>query len=86
MKLVCTFIDSMDPAPHPDIQYQTDHIGDDRRPNIIAASTICLLAAYVAVTARVVSRRLQKIPLLWDDYSILVALVSPVLLPYADRP
>ena len=72
----------MDLAVDPDIQYQTDHVGDDRRSDIITSSTICLLAAYIAITARLVSRRLQKTPLHWDDYSILVALVSPVLLPY----
>ena len=67
-------------AHPPDIQYQIDHIGDDRRPSIIAASAVCLLAAYIAVTARLVSRRLQKTPLHWDDYSILIALVSPIVL------
>ena len=56
------------------IQYQEEHINETKKPNLIAASAICLSAAYVAVALRFVARRIARNALGADDYTIVVAL------------
>ena len=56
------------------IQYQEQHIADNKKPNLIAASVICLSAAYVAVVLRFISRRVARNILEADDYTIVVGL------------
>lgn len=56
------------------LYYQEGHINETKKPNLIAASAICLSAAYVAVGLRFLSRRLAPTPLGADDYTIVVAL------------
>ena len=56
------------------IQYQEEHINDNKKPSLIAASAICLSAAYIAVSLRFLSRYVARNALGADDYSILVAL------------
>lgn len=51
-----------------------EHINDNRQPYIIAASAICLSAAYIAVTLRFLARRLARNSLEADDYTVLLAL------------
>lgn len=58
------------------INYMIAHKQDDKRAGIIASNVICIVAAYVAVTARFVSRRLVKAQLQADDWWIVVGLVS----------
>lgn len=58
------------------IAHQFADRDDNVQPNIYAACGICLLAAYLAVGLRLVSRRLTHAPLAGDDYTILVALVG----------
>ena len=53
---------------------QEKHINDNKQPDIIAASAICLPLAYIAVILRLVARRLGRIPLGADDYTVLTAL------------
>ena len=52
------------------------HIRDDRQATIIAACVVCLTLACIAVILRFFARRLSNTRILWDDYMILVALVS----------
>ena len=58
-----------------EVQYQQEHIHEDKAANIIAACGICITAAYLAVILRFVSRRLSKTSLQSDDYTIVIALV-----------
>lgn len=51
-----------------------EHINDNRQPYIIAASAICLFAAYIAVTLRFIARRLARNSVEADDYTVLLAL------------
>lgn len=51
-----------------------EHINDNRQPYIIAASAICLSAAYIAVTLRFIARRLARNSVEADDYIVLLAL------------
>ena len=61
--------------PKSAIAYQTAHIRDDKRPNLITCSAICLSAAYVVVGLRLTARRIAHNTLGADDYAILVALI-----------
>ena len=58
-----------------EIAYQEANINDDRQPEFIIASVICLTAAYTAVALRFFARRLVKAGLQIDDWVILTALV-----------
>ena len=58
-----------------DIEYQKAHIQDDRRSNIIVSHAMCLPVAIAAVVLRLVSRRIGRIKLQWDDFIIIIALV-----------
>ncbi|KAI4099961.1 MAG: hypothetical protein LQ345_007474, partial [Seirophora villosa] len=58
-----------------EILYQQAHAHEDKSPRIIAASAVCLVAAFLAVIFRFVSRRMIKTSLQADDYTTLAALV-----------
>jgi len=60
----------------PEVQYQIAHKGDNRSANIIAAQTIMLVVAYIAVGLRVLARRVSRAGMGSDDWMMLVALVS----------
>lgn len=60
----------------PYLQEQFPHYEETLRPNIYAATGICLVIAYVCVGLRLYGRRLQAQALWWDDYMSIVALVS----------
>lgn len=60
----------------PYLQEQIPHYEETLRPNIYAATGICLVIAYVSVGLRLYGRRLQGQALWWDDYMSIVALVS----------
>lgn len=57
------------------IQYMQAHIADNKQPDLIAAITICITLAYLAVAARFGARWRVRMPLMADDWWILVALV-----------
>lgn len=52
------------------------HKGDDKRPDLIATVAICLPVSSIAVILRVVCRRLTNVPLLTDDWLVIIAEVS----------
>lgn len=60
----------------PYLREQIPHYEETLRPNIYAATGICLVLAYVSVGFRLYGRRLQGQALWWDDYMSVVALVS----------
>ena len=48
---------------------------------VVGATTFLLLLACVAIVLRFCARRLKKVGLGWDDYTILLAMVSSLLCP-----
>lgn len=56
------------------IRYQEEHIQENKKPNLIAASVICLSVAYIAVLLRFASRRAARTVLEADDYTIVLGL------------
>ena len=65
--------------PPAEIQYQLVHQNENRGADIIAANTIMLVAAYIAIGLRFMSRRLMHATLGADDWMMVVGLVSPEL-------
>lgn len=61
--------------PPGQLQQQLNHIHDDRAPDIVASISVVFALAVVAVTLRLICRRLMKVALSYDDYLILVGLV-----------
>ena len=66
-----------------EIAYQEEHPDQDTRPDIVAASACGLVVSIVPVVARIIVRRQLKVKFGWDDYTILLALVS-LDLPHYD--
>ncbi|KAL8627718.1 hypothetical protein Q9189_006585 [Teloschistes chrysophthalmus] len=60
--------------PPGQLQQQLNHIHDDRAPDIVASISVVFALAVVAVTLRLICRRLMKVALSYDDYLILVGL------------
>ena len=58
-----------------EIQYELEHIGQDRAPNIIVTYATCLSLACIAVVLRFVARRTSRAPFQADDLTIFIALV-----------
>lgn len=65
----------MDSIPHA-------YDAGDKGPSIIAGNITVVVLATVAVVLRIISRRMQRLPLQADDFLIFIALVS--LGPWAD--
>ena len=57
------------------LEYQLTHFHDSYQPQLIAATTVCLTAAYVAVAVRFISRKVGRVKFGYDDISIVIALV-----------
>ena len=67
-------------APSPaQIQYQYEHINEDRSSDIVVSHIVCLTLATVAVILRFTSRKVCKAAILADDYMIIAALVSMIV-------
>ena len=62
-----------------DIQYQLEHLQDNKIPEILGYQIICFILAIIAVILRQVSRRLIRASTQSDDYIILIALVKKLL-------
>ena len=60
-------------------EYQLAHIQESRVTQIFTSGIICLVAAHIAVILRFSSRRIGKVPIEGDDWSILFGLVSPII-------
>ena len=58
-----------------ELLYQTQHIGDDMRPEITVCNGICLAVALISVILRFVSRRIARVPYGTDDWTIMISLV-----------
>ena len=64
------------PLSPAEIQYEVANIHDNRAPDLVVSTTVCLSLACVAVSLRLIARRLSKAKVWFDDYMIIVALVS----------
>ena len=62
-------------APPSNIQWQLDHIDDDRSSAIVISHVTVLPLAVIAVILRFASRHICKASIKADDYLIIVALV-----------
>ena len=58
------------------IEYMEVHKGDDLRRAVITADVLCVVAAYIGVTMRMISRRLVSARYKADDWLILGGLVN----------
>ncbi len=65
----------MEPSPA-DLQYQLEHIQDDRSGQIAAVVSAMLVVATIAVGLRLFTRWLISAPWKLDDFTIIAALVS----------
>lgn len=63
------------PLSPTEIEYELAHIHDNRGPDMIVSTVICIALASVAVVLRFYARRLSKAQLWFDDYMMIVALV-----------
>ncbi|KAL8810838.1 MAG: hypothetical protein Q9200_002262 [Gallowayella weberi] len=62
------------PTPK-ELQYQLDHVHDDRAKDIVVSNSICISLAALAVVLRFSARRLSKAKVGADDYMITAALL-----------
>ena len=53
---------------------------DDEIPRILATNIVCIIAAYIGVALRLVSRYLQHVEIKADDWWIVASLVGSTLL------
>ncbi|KAL8855422.1 MAG: hypothetical protein Q9178_007934 [Gyalolechia marmorata] len=60
------------------IEYQLQHIQDDRSNEIIAAFGVCLGFAIITVLLRFVSRHLTRAPLKGDDWAVVFGLICAI--------
>ena len=67
--------------PPAELQYQLDHQGDDESRQLAAFFIVCMVLSAFFVAVRLVSRKLMKLGLQVDDYTILAGLVR---MSYAD--
>jgi len=63
------------PLPPAEIEYELAHINQNRGPDMIVSSVICIALASVAVFLRFFARRLSRTQLWFDDYMMVLALV-----------
>lgn len=58
-----------------EVQYQLNHINDNKSVEMVSSQICGMVVAFVAVALRLLSRRVGRVPILSDDYMIVVALV-----------
>ena len=63
-----------------EIQYELQHINDNRQQDLYDGLTAGIILAYLAVTLRLIARRISKASFQSDDHWILFSLVSYTLL------
>lgn len=68
--------------PPAELQYQLDHKDDDVSRQLEAFFIVCMLLSACFVAARLASRRMMKLGVQVDDYTILASLVR---MSYADQ-
>ena len=59
-----------------DIQYMKKHIMGDDFSSLLATNIVCIIAAYIGVTMRLISRYSQHIGIKADDLWIVASLVG----------
>ena len=61
--------------PPAEMQYQTDHINENRTPGFIASVSVVCSLATIAVGLRLTARAWTKVGMGMDDYLICIALL-----------
>ncbi|KAL8944881.1 MAG: hypothetical protein Q9216_000171 [Gyalolechia sp. 2 TL-2023] len=74
-------METMTPA---ELQYQQEHIHEDRGSEVVGAVITVAILATVAVTLRFMSRKHMKVAISWDDYLMIPALVLALGLCFID--
>ena len=64
-----------------ELQYKRNHIDNKHVPQLTAAFVVSLFLAYSAILLRLISRRLSRTQLGWDDRIIVLSLVSSLSIP-----
>ena len=57
------------------IHYQLTHLQDSRGWEVITLNVVMVTLSTIAVVLRLVARRVVSVPLSWDDFLIIFALV-----------
>ena len=70
--------------PPTEILYEEKNIRQNRGPEIIVSSTICIALAITAVALRLLARRVAKVQIKADDYMMILALVRRYPCPSHD--
>ncbi len=68
------------PVGNPELNEQLANIDDSRVPSLIMAWMFCLVAAYFAVSLRILARRMKQVPFLADDWTIFASLLPATAL------
>ena len=68
------------PTPE-EIRYQFHHKDDNREPQIIAVHVLVYTLAVATVALRFYARRMARVRYGWDDWLILIGLVSCIIFP-----
>lgn len=63
------------PLSETEIQYQLEHVEDNRVNDIVVSNSVCIGLAATAVLLRFAARRLSKAKVGADDYMVTAALV-----------
>lgn len=63
------------PISAAEVQYELEHVDDNRQQDLIKSLAAGVVLAYLAVVLRLVARRISKARLQADDYWILFSLV-----------
>jgi hypothetical protein len=61
------------------------NINESQQPKLLGTIISVYLVSVLAVALRFQSRRLSKVELCWDDWTVLLALVSVLKLKYTPR-
>ena len=64
-----------------EVQSEETHISDNDSATVITVVATCFFVAFIAVTLRLISRRLKHLYLQQDDYGAIIALVRTRLAP-----
>ena len=73
------------PLAPTEILHEEKYIRQNRGPEIIVSSTICIALATTAVALRLLARRITKLQIKADDYMMVLALVRDYHSPSHDH-
>ena len=60
------------------LSFDAAYLAQNRGPAVIAVISVFAAVATITVVLRLISRKVSQVPLWWDDFFIVFALVSTV--------